>query len=116
MSSLLLAAESAHGAVDAGGWFLRNVWLIPLIPAISFVLILFLGKRTPGKGAPTEPGLLARCRGASVVRREQASVWPYITQKPTSGQACRRRSMRAGSMGPPAWATCRKAGKGWLVS
>ena len=29
---------------------LRNVWIIPFIPAMSFVLILLIGKRTPGKG------------------------------------------------------------------
>ena len=29
---------------------LRNAWVIPFVPAVSFVLILFLGKRTPGKG------------------------------------------------------------------
>ena len=27
-------------------WFLDNAWLIPLLPAISFFLILFFGKRT----------------------------------------------------------------------
>jgi NADH-quinone oxidoreductase subunit L len=52
LGALLLAAESAEAAATTGGWFLRNAWLIPLIPALSFVLILFLGKRTPGKGAP----------------------------------------------------------------
>lgn len=46
MNSLLLAAEPTSTA----GWMLRNAWIIPLIPAISFVLILFIGKRTPGKG------------------------------------------------------------------
>jgi NADH-quinone oxidoreductase subunit L len=30
---------------------LRNAWLIPLIPAVSFFLILFFGRRLPGKGA-----------------------------------------------------------------
>jgi NADH-quinone oxidoreductase subunit L len=30
---------------------LRNAWLIPLIPAVSFVLILLFGTRLPGKGA-----------------------------------------------------------------
>ena len=30
---------------------LRNAWLIPLIPAVSAVLILIFGKRLPGKGA-----------------------------------------------------------------
>ena len=29
------------------GWFLENAWLIPLIPAIGFVLIISFGKRLP---------------------------------------------------------------------
>src|SRR5438270_3405055 len=32
-------------------FFLRNAWLIPAIPGASFFLILFLGRRMPGKGA-----------------------------------------------------------------
>jgi NADH-quinone oxidoreductase subunit L len=32
-------------------WFLRNAWLIPLIPAVSFFVILFFGKRLPMKGS-----------------------------------------------------------------
>jgi NADH-quinone oxidoreductase subunit L len=53
MSPLLAAtAEFSETVTVTGGWFLRNAWLVPLIPAISFVLILFVGKRTPGKGAP----------------------------------------------------------------
>ncbi len=30
---------------------LQNAWIIPTLPAVSFLLILFFGKRTPGKGA-----------------------------------------------------------------
>ena len=30
---------------------LDHVWIIPLIPAISFVLILLFGKKMPFKGA-----------------------------------------------------------------
>jgi NADH-quinone oxidoreductase subunit L len=30
---------------------LHNVWIIPLIPAVSFLLILFFGKRLPRQGA-----------------------------------------------------------------
>src|SRR5581483_1378429 len=33
-------------------FFLKNAWLIPAIPGACFFLILFFGKRTPGKGAP----------------------------------------------------------------
>jgi NADH-quinone oxidoreductase subunit L len=29
---------------------LRNAWVIPALPVLSFVLILFFGKRLPGKG------------------------------------------------------------------
>jgi NADH-quinone oxidoreductase subunit L len=36
---------------------LDNAWLIPLIPAISFVIILAFGKRLPKKGA--EVGIAA---------------------------------------------------------
>ncbi|HEX7096530.1 MAG TPA: NADH-quinone oxidoreductase subunit L [Acidimicrobiales bacterium] len=51
LPGFVFAAESAEVAAGTGGWFIHNAWLIPLIPAISFVLILFIGKRTPGKGA-----------------------------------------------------------------
>ena len=42
---------------------LEYAWIIPAIPAVSFVLILFFGKRLPKKGA--EIGILAV--GASFV-------------------------------------------------
>ena len=42
---------------------LDNVWLIPLLPAVSFAVILLWGKRLPSKGA--ESGILAV--GASFV-------------------------------------------------
>ncbi len=38
-------------------WFLDNAWLVPLIPALSFVFILLLGKRMPQKGS--EVGIAA---------------------------------------------------------
>ena len=30
---------------------LENVWILPALPAVAFVVILFFGKRSPGKGA-----------------------------------------------------------------
>src|SRR5881628_574874 len=42
---------------------LKNAWLYPAIPAVSFFLILFFGKRMPKKGA--EIGIAAV--GASFV-------------------------------------------------
>ena len=44
-------------------WFLRNAWIIPALPAVSFVIILLLGKRFPKKGS--EVGIAAV--GASFV-------------------------------------------------
>ena len=48
---LTLAAEEAATTVQASGWFLENVWLIPAIPALSFFIILFFGKRLPRGGS-----------------------------------------------------------------
>ena len=47
----LFAAEGPSEIVQASGWFLSNAWLIPLFPAISFVVILFFGKRMPRGGS-----------------------------------------------------------------
>jgi NADH-quinone oxidoreductase subunit L len=38
---------------------LENAWLIPLIPAVSFFVILFFGKRMPKKGAEIGIGALS---------------------------------------------------------
>ena len=53
MSFLLLATEAVPEVsftTDAN-WFLENVWLIPALPALSFLGILFFGKRMPKGGA-----------------------------------------------------------------
>ncbi len=44
----MFAAEAAETAVS---WFYTHAWVIPALPAASFVLILFFGKRLPFKGA-----------------------------------------------------------------
>ncbi|MGH1493638.1 MAG: NADH-quinone oxidoreductase subunit 5 family protein, partial [Acidimicrobiales bacterium] len=41
---------SAEEAVT-NPWIFDNVWLIPALPALSFLLILFFGKKLPFKGA-----------------------------------------------------------------
>ena len=57
MTDLLTLAASAAGSglplgiTEGGAWLLRNVWLIPLLPALSFVGILFFGKRLPKGGS-----------------------------------------------------------------
>ena len=50
---LLLAAEDvSHPVEPIGTTFAHYAWLIPVFPAVAFFVILFLGKRLPGKGAP----------------------------------------------------------------
>ena len=51
----LLAAETAEAATHSSLY--DNVWLVPGLPALSFLLILFFGKKLPFKGA--EIGLAA---------------------------------------------------------
>ena len=50
----MVAAESSEAlgrAIADPSAFLSNAWLIALLPAVSAVLTLFIGKRTPGKGS-----------------------------------------------------------------
>ena len=50
MSSFLIFAVDAVPEVSftrEGNWFLKNVWIVPALPALSFLLILFFGKRMP---------------------------------------------------------------------
>jgi NADH-quinone oxidoreductase subunit L len=55
----MFGAESTGVAelVQASGWFLENAWIIPIIPAVAFFLIIFFGKKMPMKGA--ELGILS---------------------------------------------------------
>ncbi len=45
----MLAAEEALHL--SSGWFLDNLWLIALVPAVGFALIILFGKRMPMKGS-----------------------------------------------------------------
>jgi NADH-quinone oxidoreductase subunit L len=51
MSTTYLAAEAGDLAVQASGFFLENVWIIPAIMASSFAIILGFGKRMPRGGS-----------------------------------------------------------------
>ena len=48
-----VASEVVAGPLSVGsaGWFLDNAWLVPLLPAVSFLGILAFGKRLRYKGA-----------------------------------------------------------------
>jgi len=49
----LVAAEAGSAITESfdAGWLTRHVWLIPLLPVLSFVLTLFFGKRFKSGGA-----------------------------------------------------------------
>ena len=69
---MLAAATEMTETVLSSGWFLENAWLIPIIPAISFTLIIFFGKRMPKKGS--EFGV-ASMLGALVLSAGAAYQW-----------------------------------------
>src|SRR5687768_14816545 len=46
---------------------LRNAWVIPVVPVISFWLILFFGKKLPKKGAEIGVATLGVCLLLSLV-------------------------------------------------
>ena len=50
------ASETAAMALKSG-WFLEHAWIIPIIPAVAFALIIFFGKKLPMKGS--ELGILS---------------------------------------------------------
>ena len=65
-------------------FFLDKAWLIPLIPALSFVVILLFGKRMPRQGS--EVGILSV--GASFVLACGALVrWIMRVQDAKGGSA-----------------------------
>ena len=66
------AAETAAVALKSG-WFLENAWIIPIIPAVAFALIIFFGKKLPMKGS--ELGVLSMV--ASLVFAGGAA-WQWI--------------------------------------
>jgi NADH-quinone oxidoreductase subunit L len=53
--SLIAASETLSPL--AGGWFLDNAWLAPVVPTIGFFLIVLFGKKLPKKGS--EVGVLS---------------------------------------------------------
>ena len=64
---------------------LQHVWIIPALMALSFVLILAIGKRTPGKGHFIGIGfviplvtLFCMALSAYTARRIGAPVWDHV--------------------------------------
>ena len=51
------ASTEAAEVILKSGWFLENAFIIPIIPAVAFFLIIFFGKKMPMKGS--EFGILS---------------------------------------------------------
>jgi len=84
IAAALPLAEGGGEAVHADTWLLRNIWLIPFLPAMSFLLILFFGKRLPGKGA--EVGVLALA-AAFVLALVATFQWINLVEDPPTDEA-----------------------------
>jgi NADH-quinone oxidoreductase subunit L len=67
----MLAAETI-----TSGWFLENAWLIGLVPALGFAVIIMFGKHLPMKGAEIGIGSMAT---ALVVATGAAYQWVQRT-------------------------------------
>ncbi|MBU3703459.1 MAG: NADH-quinone oxidoreductase subunit L [Ilumatobacteraceae bacterium] len=76
------AAETAAVALKSG-WFLENAWIIPIIPAVAFALIIFFGKKLPLKGS--ELGVLSMV-GSLVFAGGAAYQWIDRVNSASEGQ------------------------------
>jgi NADH-quinone oxidoreductase subunit L len=68
----MFASETETAIHESAGWFLEHAWLIPLIPAVAFFLIIFFGKRCPKGGS--EIGI-ASMLGSLVISAGAAYQW-----------------------------------------
>ncbi|MBJ7271609.1 MAG: NADH-quinone oxidoreductase subunit L [Ilumatobacteraceae bacterium] len=79
----IFSGETEVLAPLATGWFLENAWLIPVIPAIAFALIILIGKRLPMKGS--ELGVLSMF-GSLVLSAGAGYQWIQRTNSATEEQ------------------------------
>ncbi len=68
-------------------WFLTHVWIIPALMALSFLLILFFGKKLPRKGSEIGIAAVGICFVLALVTA--GSWWNHTNDHPA-------RSMRRG--------------------
>ncbi|MFM8793899.1 MAG: NADH-quinone oxidoreductase subunit L [Acidimicrobiales bacterium] len=79
----VFAAGSAEAAekVLSSGFFLENAWLIPVIPAVAFALIIFFGRKMPLKGA--EFGILSM---VAALVLSGGAVWQWVARVGDAGE------------------------------
>jgi NADH-quinone oxidoreductase subunit L len=51
VNALAAEGEAVFETSTSGVWFVEHAWVLVLLPLVSAAVILFFGKRTPGKGA-----------------------------------------------------------------
>ena len=67
-----MIAQAVEGAF-APNWFVDHAWLIVVLPFVSAGLTLFLGKRTPGRGAMYGIVALGACLAMSL-----GVLWQFV--------------------------------------
>ena len=67
----------------SSGWFLEHAWLIPIVPAIGFAIIILFGKKLPMKGS--EIGLLSML-SSLVLSGGAAAQWISRVNSGAEGQ------------------------------
>ena len=63
----------AETAAASTGWFLEHAWLIPVIPAVAFAIIILVGKRLPMQGS--EVGIASMVAGLVIAI---GTTWQWI--------------------------------------
>ncbi len=77
-----MVQAAAENLALPSGWFLDNAWLIPILPAVAFVLIIFFGKQLPKKGS--ELGVLSML-GSLVL--SAGAAWQWIQRVDSASDA-----------------------------
>jgi NADH-quinone oxidoreductase subunit L len=70
---MLFGAEAAAETLLKSGWFLENAWIIPIIPAVAFALIIFFGRSMPRKGSEFGIASMVGALGFSAM-----AAWQWI--------------------------------------
>ena len=68
----MVIAQAGEGAA-AANWFVQHAWLVVVLPFVSAGLTLFLGKRTPGRGAMYGIAALGACLAMSL-----GVLWQFV--------------------------------------
>jgi NADH-quinone oxidoreductase subunit L len=78
----MFAEDAAGEAVHAAGWFLEHAWLIPVIPAVAFFLIIFLGKKMPRGGSEIGIASMVASLVISAGATYQWIQWSHHSEEP----------------------------------